>query len=1027
MEERAKRKLTAILSADVKGYSRLMGEDEKATVETLKTYREVMGELIRQYQGRVVDSPGDNVLSEFASVVDAVECAVKIQEELKRRNEELPENRRMEFRIGVHHGDVIEDEERIYGDGVNVAARIEGLAEGGGICISRTSFDSVKNKLNLGYEYLGDHTVKNIAEPVRVYKVLLEPEYAGKVIGEGRLRRRQWRWAAIGGMAALITVIGALAIWNFYFRPAFEPASVEKMAFPLPDKPSIAVLPFDNLSGDPKQEYLCDGITEDIITALSKHPNLFVISRRSTFTYKGKSVKVQQVAEDLGVRYVLEGSIQRAGERLRITAQLIDGLKGHHVWSERYDSDMKDIFALQDKIAIKVLKAFDVKLIRGEEAKVFGKGTENLHVYLKTLQARSLLYQFNRESIVQSRQLTEEVIRLDHQFAAAYQGLAGITMMEVWLGISKSPKKSLMEAIALCKKAISMDDSLSGAYGLLGFLYVQIREYEKGIAAGEKAIEKAPNSADAHSFFAQVLNYSGRPEEAIAHNEKAFRLNPVGHPIYYYVHASTSYFLTGRYEDTVRACKEALIRWPNSVPTRARLVMAYSALGRDEEARVVAQDLLRIDPKFSAQRFVRSMPLKDPSLSAKFLELLRKGGLHETPPLPLPDKPSVAVLPFVNMSGDPEQEYFSDGLSEEIITALSKTPQLFVIARTSSFKYKGKEVDVRTVGRELGVRYVLEGSVRKAGDKVRVTAQLIEAQTNHHLWAERYDRLLKDIFAVQDDITMKITTSLHVKLTEGEQALIWGQRAKRLDVFLKVLEARWFLAQGTTESHERLGQVAQEIIDMAPEIDAGYNWLAWYYWLRFVSQISPQESLMKAYQLGKKSLSMDESNAASYRLLGNVYLFMKQYDKAIAAGKRSIALEPSSAGSHGLLGLTLSYAGDPDEAIISLKQGIRLNPFPPYWYFVCLGRCYIRKGQYEEALVEYNKAQEVAPDNWLALGGKAVALSLLGREQEARAAARKFSEINPYFSVDMFASIVPLRDSADIEKVTDAMRKVGLK
>jgi adenylate cyclase len=379
------------------------------------------------------------------------------------------------------------------------------------------------------------------------------------------------------------------------------------------------------------------------------------------------------------------------------------------------------------------------------------------------------------------------------------------------------------------------------------------------------------------------------------------------------------------------------------------------------------------------------------------------------------------------MSGDPEQEYFSDGLSEEIITALSKTPQLFVIARTSSFKYKGKEVDVRTVGRELGVRYVLEGSVRKAGDKVRVTAQLIEAQTNHHLWAERYDRLLKDIFAVQDDITMKITTSLHVKLTEGEQALIWGQRAKRLDVFLKVLEARWFLAQGTTESHERLGQVAQEIIDMAPEIDAGYNWLAWYYWLRFVSQISPQESLMKAYQLGKKSLSMDESNAASYRLLGNVYLLMKQYDKAIAAGKRSIALEPSSAGSHGLLGLTLSYAGDPDEAIISLKQGIRLNPFPPYWYFVSLGRCYVRKGQYEEALVEYNKAQEVAPDNWLALGGKAVALSLLGREQEARAAARKFSEINPYFSVDMFASIVPFRDSADIEKVTDAMRKAGLK
>jgi len=438
---------------------------------------------------------------------------------------------------------------------------------------------------------------------------------------------------------------------------------------------------------------------------------------------------------------------------------------------------------------------------------------------------------------------------------------------------------------------------------------------------------------------------------------------------------------------------------------------------------------LNIMPTFCVEKWKKGKlhTFRDNAQVERILAYGRQAGLPETPPLSLPDKPSIAVLPFENMSGDPEQEYFSDGITEEIITALSKTPQMFVIARTSSFRYKGKEVDVRTVGRELGVRYVLEGSVRRSEDQLRITAQLIDAKTGNHLWAERYDRELKDIFALQDEITMKITTSLHVKLTEGEQARMWGQRAKTLDVFLKVLEARWFMAQGTTESHERLGQVAQEIINMAPEIDVGYNWLALYYWLRFVSQTSPQESLMKAYQLGKKALSMDDSNAANYRLLGNVYLFMRQYDEAIAAGKRSVVIEPSSAASHGVLGLTLSYAGDPDEAIISLKQGIRLNPFPPYWYFVCLGRCYIRKGQYDKALVEYNKAQELAPDNFLAFGGKTVALSLLGREQEARASARKFIEINPYFSVDMYASIVPYRDSADIEKVTDAMRNAGLK
>jgi TolB-like protein/class 3 adenylate cyclase/Tfp pilus assembly protein PilF len=595
-EERAKRKLSGILSADAVGYSRLMEEDEAMTIRTLEDSKRLMSELIQQFKGRVVDAPGDNLLAEFGSVVDATDCAVKIQHELKAKNAALPDNRKMQFRIGVNLGDVVEEAARIYGDGINIAARIEGLAEPRGICISGTAYDHVKNKLELGYEYLGEHSVKNIAEPVRVYRVLMEPEAAGKVIGEKRFLGRISRRAAIAAIITLIVVAGGLAGWALYLYQSkrIEPASVDKMAYPLPDKPSIAVLPFDNLSGDPEQEYLCDGITEDIITALSKHPNLFVISRRSTFTYKGKPVKVQQVAEDLGVRYVLEGSIQRAGERLRITAQLIDGLKGHHVWSERYDSDMKDLFALQDKITLKVLKAFDVKLIRGEEAKLFGKGTDNLEVYLKTLQARNFLYQW---------------------------------MMEGLLGMSKSRKESLMKAIELCKKAISLDDSLPGAHGLLGFLYVQIRQYDKGIAECEKALELAPNSADAHSFMAQGLNYSGRPEEAIAHNEKAFRLNPAGAPTYYYSHASLSYFLTGRYEDTIKVCKEALKRWPNNVPEHARLAMAYMALGREEEARNAAQELLRIDPKFSAQRFAQNMTYKDSTVATQALELMNKAGL----------------------------------------------------------------------------------------------------------------------------------------------------------------------------------------------------------------------------------------------------------------------------------------------------------------------------------------------------------------------------------------------------------------
>ncbi|MEJ2097913.1 MAG: tetratricopeptide repeat protein [Deltaproteobacteria bacterium] len=657
-EGKKRRKLTAIFSADVKGYSRLMADDEEATVNTINAYRELMTDLIQRHDGRVVDAKGDNVLAEFPSVVDAVRCAARVQKELAERNSELPENRRMEFRIGINLGDVIEEKETIYGDGVNVAARLEGLAEGGGICISGTAFDQVKNRVPMGYEFQGEQSVKNIPDPVRVYKVLLDEGAAGKIIGEEPPKSKRWRWVAAA--IAIILVIGVWGFWHFYFRPPpIEPASREKMAYPLPDKPSIAVLPFVNMSGDPEQDYFSDGLTEDIITALSKVPEIFVIARSSTFTYKNKPVKIQKVAEDLGVQYVMEGSVQKTKNRIRITVQLIDALTGYHVWAERYDRQLKDLFALQDKITLEILKAMDIKVARGES--LHGRGTSNLEAYFKYLQLRKLIYQFNKASNVKARKLAEEAISLDPKFPAAYYGLAAVTMLDARFGISKSPKKSLKKAIELCQKAVSLDDTLASAYGLLGYLYVQIREYKKGIAEGERAIQRAPNSADAHSMLAQVLNFSGRPQEAIALNEKAFRLNPVAPVTYYYTHAALSYFLTGRYEDAVRMCKEELSRWPNDVFAHWWLAMNYAALGRDKEAQETAQHLLDIDPNFSAKRYARLLPFKNPERNREILKLLLKAGFPEHPPLPLPDKPSIAVLPFVNLSDDPKQGYFVTG------------------------------------------------------------------------------------------------------------------------------------------------------------------------------------------------------------------------------------------------------------------------------------------------------------------------------------------------------------------------------
>ncbi|MGD9078768.1 MAG: adenylate/guanylate cyclase domain-containing protein, partial [Desulfobacterales bacterium] len=331
-QEGFKRKLTAILSADVIGYSRLMRDDEEATVRDLAAHRVLISSIIQQNHGRVVDSPGDNILAEFASVVDAVNGAIKIQDEIKKSNADIPQDRRMEFRIGINLGDVIEEEERIYGDGVNIAARVEGLAAGGGIAISGTVYEHIKDKLSLGYHYLGEQEVKNISEPVRVYRLLTEPADAGKMIGEEKAKSRKWLWAASGVIALILLAVGGFAIWNYYFRLSFEPVSEEDMALPLPDKPSVAVMPFSNI-GEPEQEYIADGITEHIITALARNPYLFVIASNSTFTYKGKSVKIQRVSRELGVRYVVEGSVQKSGDRIRITAQLIDATRGKHIWA----------------------------------------------------------------------------------------------------------------------------------------------------------------------------------------------------------------------------------------------------------------------------------------------------------------------------------------------------------------------------------------------------------------------------------------------------------------------------------------------------------------------------------------------------------------------------------------------------------------------------------------------------------------------------------------------------------------------
>jgi adenylate cyclase len=624
-EERAKRKLSAILNADVKGYSRLMGEDEVGTVHTLKEYRELMSKLVREYRGRVVDSPGDNVLAEFASVVDTLECSIEIQKTLKDKNAALPDNRKMEFRIGVNLGDVIEDEDRVYGDGVNIAARIEGLAEPGGICISGSGFEQVRNKLPLGYEYLGEHTVKNIVQPIKVYRVLIEPESAGKVFGEKGRRGKQWRWAAAA--VAIILVGGALVIWNFLWRaPKIEPASKEKMAFPLPDKPSIVVLPFVNMSGDPAKDFLSDGLTEDIITALSRNPNFFVIARNSSFTYKGKPIKVQQVAEELGVQYVLEGSVQWSGNRVRVTAQLIDALKGHHLFSERYDRELKDILTLQDEITLKVVMGTGVGLGGRDTVFISKKETQNLAAFLKMRQANAYSTTFNKENAALARKLIEEALDLDPNYPGAYAALSGITVLEVFLGASKSPKESLDRAEELAKKALVLDESLVQAHFQLSLVYLFKRQFDKALEEAEHTVTLAPASAMACFQLGTVLLHSERFEEAILQFNKSLRLDPARPYSQCLNNLGSAYRFLGRYDDAIATLKRLLHLYPDHLPGHLNAAATYTLAGREEEARAEVAEVMRIDPQFSLERYARTIPYRR-ALVDELVLAYRKAGL----------------------------------------------------------------------------------------------------------------------------------------------------------------------------------------------------------------------------------------------------------------------------------------------------------------------------------------------------------------------------------------------------------------
>ena len=558
------------------------------------------------------------------------------------------------------------------------------------------------------------------------------------------------------------------------------------------------------------------------------------------------------------------------------------------------------------------------------------------------------------------------------------------------------------------------------------------RQYDKAIAEGQKSIELGPNNALSHLLFAQTLYYTGNPEDAIAFGEQALRLCP-NCPAWYSTALGKSYRTAGRYQDAIRVFKEVIVRaQKGEFPlwfANSNLAITYAMMGQNEKAQSHLAEAKKLNPGYSLELESKLNFYRDPNQLEFIFDALRKAGLPDKKFPAVADKPSIAVLPFDNMSGDPKQEYFSDGITEQIISSLAKVPQLLVIARNSTFTYRGKPVKVQQVAKELGVRYVLEGSVQRSGNRVRITAQLIDAKTGNHIWSENYDRDMKDIFALQDEITMKIITAIQVELTVGELdriTAIGTDNRKAYDMYMKAVKSMQLM---TKDRFYQARKILDEVNALDPSWSMPYGTQAWNYAIDATHRwtTDPFLSFQKAGEFLRKALSLDDGNAFAHSQLCNMYLMKRQYEKSVAQGKRAIELGPNLFQAYVELGRALVFAGKPNEAIPVLQTAIRLNPLPDAQPYLLLGVAYRDLGQHEKAIMMGKKGLSISPNDMILHLLLASVYGLSGQKENARAEAAEVLRINPGFSLEYWSRILPYKNQADLNRVVNEWRKAGLK
>ena len=1023
-KDQLSRKLAVILHADVVGSTSLVQKNETLAHERITSAFRQFSETIRQYGGRVHEIRGDAILAEFARASDAVCATLAFQQENSKQNKTLEDDIVPELRVGVALGEVVISDNTITGAGVVLAQRIEQLCEPGSVNITEAIRESLPDRLPIDSDNLGKHSLKGFDKSVRVYAVKLQtdtevpPPEPPRVVKQNRL-------PLVAAAISIFLVITVALLWLKPWQPVMALASVERMAFPLPEKPSIVILPFDNLSGEPKQEVFVDGLTGDIISELTRYPEFFVIARQSSFAYKNKPVTVRQVAEELGVQYLVEGSIERTTKQFRISAQLIDALTGRHVWADRYEVPLEDTLMARDEVVRAIVSSFPGKIHRAESAKASRRGIDNLSVQELVYRGWHHWRKFTKADNAESGRLFAKAAELDSESDGAYRGLAWFHAHEFEHRWGDNPETSLDFALGNAHKALSIAPDHYASHWALGTIYTYLKQFDQAVAAYNRALELNPNNASLLAGSSELMYYSGKSDEAIARLHRAMRLNP-HHPQWYKAYLAAAYFEDRQYRNAIKSSESLIgIGMPN---TRNRLAASYAYLGNPEQAKKHAAKLLELEPDFSIQGFAKSRSYRDKSDLEHYLEGLRLAGLPETSQPALPDKPSIAVLPFINMSSDAEQEYFADGMTEDLITDLSKISGLFVIARNSTFSYKGQQVDVRQVSNDLGVRYVLEGSVRRSEDRIRINAQLTDANTGGHIWADRFDGSWGDVFAMQDAITERIVNALAVELKTVERDQIARLYTNSVEAYDYFLRGRDHFFRRNKDDNALAVAIFKSAIELDPKFAQAYSLLAWAHTRNVINSWSdsPAKSLEQAYGAAQKAIGLDDQLAQAYFVMSLVYRAQKDHVKAAREAEKAIELDPGYADAYVLLASLLYYSGGAKEGLKLIQKAKQLNPNYPSNYPFHLGQAHFLLHQYEDAVAAFQSAIGTNPTSERSRVWLAATYGQAGLIDDAEFETEEILALDPDFSIQRVRENVPLKVSNDIEHFIGGLRKAGL-